>query len=67
MIQIQARLTRYDVGITYIHTFRLRQYLQIATKIKRRVSIALNAQNLIGVLLRLEQGAGAHRVAELLH
>lgn len=51
MIQIQTRLTRNDVGIANIHTVRLRQCLQIATKIKCLVGVALDAERLVGVLL----------------
>jgi hypothetical protein len=55
VIQIQTRLARDNVGVPHIHPVGLRQRLQIAAKIKRRVSIALDAERLVGVLLRLEQ------------
>ncbi len=40
---------------------------QISTKIEWRVSVTLDTQRLVRVLLRLEQRARRHRVAEFLH
>ena len=67
MIEILTVITRDNAGITHKHSVGLRQHFQIATKIKRRVSITLDAECLVRVLLRLEQCAGGHRVAEFLH
>ena len=67
VIEVFTVITRDDAGIPHKHPVGLREHFQIAAKIKRRVSIALNAECLVGVLLRLEQCARGHRVAEFLH
>ena len=51
VIEIFTVVTRDDTGIPYKPPVGLRQHFQIAAKIKRRVSIALDAERLIGVLL----------------
>lgn len=51
MIEIVTGLSRDDIGVPHKHSVRLRQRFQIAAKIKRRVSVALDAQRLVGVLL----------------
>lgn len=57
VIQIFTVITRDNAGIAHKHSVGLRQHFQIATKIKSRVSITLDAERLVAVLLRLEQCA----------
>ncbi|MOA45307.1 hypothetical protein D3C78_1676950 [compost metagenome] len=47
VIEIITRLSRDDIGIPHKHPVCLRQRLQIAAKIKRRVSVALDAERLV--------------------
>lgn len=64
VIEIVTGLAREDIGVPHKHPVRLRQRFQIITKIKRQISVAFDAERLVGVLLRLEQCAGAHRVPD---
>lgn len=51
VIEIFTIITRDDAGIPHKHPVGLREHFQIAAKIKRRVSIALDVERLVGVLL----------------
>lgn len=51
VIKIFTVITRDNTGITHKHPVGLREHFQIAAKIKRRVSIALDTECLVGVLL----------------
>lgn len=51
VIEIITWLSRDNIGVPQKHPVCLRQRFQIATKIKRRVGVALDAECFIGVLL----------------
>lgn len=67
MVKIVTGLSRHDIGVTHKHTVWLCQRFEVAAEIKHRIGIALDADRLVGVLLRLEQIARRRRLAELLH